>query len=260
MPSAPPATSPVHATPSLYRFGRGADALASWRSTPSAGEKAGLLLFAMDMHEPFCAAIAADPQLTHAAIVHDPFHVMKRANELVDELRRATFPRASAELRKVESGARWLILRADERLSEKERAKLQKLLRCNATLARACQVKEEPRAVLRSPTSASMAADLARILRRTQRRSCDPLRKLHETLKRRFERILALGEHRPPTGRIEALNNNWETLVRRGRGYRNLDALLLKLRFMLANPVRTRGDMSRFRVLADAETRPGMAA
>jgi hypothetical protein len=27
------------------------------------------------------------------------------------------------------------------------------------------------------------------------------------------EEIFALGEHHPPTGRIEALNNNWETLV-----------------------------------------------
>lgn len=246
--------------PLAYRFGRGAEALASWLSTLTAEEKAGILLFAMDMHEPFCAAIAADPQLAHAAVVHDPFHVMKRANELIDELRRATFHRASAELRKVGSGARWLFLRADEKLSETERARLSKLLRYNATLARAYQIKEELRAVLRSPTRASMAAGLARILRRTQRRDCVPLRKLHETLKRRLERILALGEHRPPTGRIEALNNNWETLVRRGRGYRNLDALLLKLRFMLANPVRTRGEMNRFRVLADTDTRRGIAA
>ena len=34
------------------------------------------------------------------------------------------------------------------------------------------------------------------------------------------------------TGRIEALNNNWETLVRRGRGYRDLNGMFRKLRFM----------------------------
>jgi hypothetical protein len=37
-------------------------------------------------------------------------------------------------------------------------------------------------------------------------------------------------------GRIEALNNNWETLVRRGRGYRDLLSLMRLLRFMVVHP------------------------
>ena len=43
------------------------------------------------------------------------------------------------------------------------------------------------------------------------------MRKLHESLKDHLAEIVALGELRPPTGRIEALNNNWETLVRTRR-------------------------------------------
>jgi hypothetical protein len=58
--------------------------------------------------------------------------------------------------------------------------------------------------------------------------------------------ILALAEHRPATGRIEALNNNWETLVRRARGYRDHQYLLRKLRFMVANPIRTNDGLKRF--------------
>jgi hypothetical protein len=45
------------------------------------------------------------------------------------------------------------------------------------------------------------------------------------------------------------LNNNWETAVRQARGYRNLDFLLLKLRFMTANPVRTDNGVRRFLAL-----------
>jgi len=63
------------------------------------------------------------------------------------------------------------------------------------------------------------------------------------------EEILAFGEHRPPTGRIEALNNNWETLVRRARGYRDYQYLLLKLRFMTVNPVRSVSGTQRFLAL-----------
>ena len=58
--------------------------------------------------------------------------------------------------------------------------------------------------------------------------------------------ILALAEYHPPTGRIEALNNNWETLVRRGRGYRDHQYLLAKLRFITANSVRNANDVKRF--------------
>jgi len=52
------------------------------------------------------------------------------------------------------------------------------------------------------------------------------MRELHESLLKHFDAIAALGEYHPPTGRIETLNNNWETLVRRGRGYRDLTSLM----------------------------------
>jgi len=61
--------------------------------------------------------------------------------------------------------------------------------------------------------------------------------------------IQALADHRPAAGRVEALNNNWETLVRRGRGYRDHAYLLLKLRFMVANPIRKEDGVKRFLAL-----------
>jgi hypothetical protein len=72
---------------------------------------------------------------------------------------------------------------------------------------------------------------------------------LHDTLNERWNEILALAEYRPPVGRVEALNNNWEALVRRGRGYRDHDHLLRKLRFMTANPIRTEDGIRRFLAL-----------
>ncbi|MCW5789821.1 MAG: transposase [Polyangiaceae bacterium] len=76
-----------------------------------------------------------------------------------------------------------------------------------------------------------------------------PCASFHDSLGRHWHEIIALAEHRPPTGRIEALNNNWETLVRRGRGYRDHQHLFRKLRFMVANPVRTDDGVKRFLAL-----------
>ena len=93
-------------------YGRGSETLKSWLDTLGPEQKAAIRLFACDMHEPFKKAIRDDPGLHHAAIVHDPFHVIKRAGEAVTELRRSIFFRASPELREVGRGTRWLVLRS----------------------------------------------------------------------------------------------------------------------------------------------------
>ena len=230
-------------------YGRGSETLKSWLDSLTAEQKAAIRLFATDMHEPFKKAIREDPALAHAAHVHDPFHVIKRAGEAVTELRRSIFFRAGPELRAIGKGTRWLVLRSWERQSDEQRAHLRQLFRLNGKLARAYQLVEELRAVLRAPDGKSLYDGLWRILRRTERRDNVPMRKLHESIKAHLDQIVALGELRPPTGRIEALNNNWETLVRRGRGYRNHAYLLAKLRFITANPVHNSAGIKRFLAL-----------
>jgi transposase len=226
--------------------GRDERSLSNWLGTLSTAQKAEITLFAVDMHLPFHNAIRADSQLDHAAIAHDPFHVMKRAGEAISEMRKDTFFRAGAALRAVGRGTRWLVLRPWEKCTPQQHAELRRLFSCNAQLARAYQINEELREVLRAPTRDAMEIGLDRILRRTQLRRHKHLRKLHESLERHREGILALGEYRPAAGRIEALNNNWETLVRRGRGYRDYAHMLLKLRFMTANPIRSQEGTQRF--------------
>jgi len=141
------------------------------------------------------------------------------------------------------------VLRPWVKCSPQQQARLRQLLSHNGQLARAYQISEELREVLRAPNRASMEIGLDRVLRRTQLRQNEHLRKLHDSLVKHREGILALGEFRPPVGRIEALNNNWETLVRRGRGYRNYDHFLLKLRFMVVNPIRSHEGTLRFLAL-----------
>ena len=230
-------------------FGRSQATVKEWLDTLTAAQKANIKLFASDMHAPFQAAVKADPALSHVAWVHDPFHVIKRANKAVDELRREIFFRAGPEMRAVGKGKRWLVLRAWEKCSKEQQAELRKLFSYNPRLANAYQILEELRSVLHAPDKASMTMGLQHILRRTRRRDNKPMRGLHDSLENHWDAIVALGEHRPPTGRIEALNNNWETLVSRGRGYRDLPYLLLKLRFMTANPIDNVDGTQRFLAL-----------
>jgi transposase len=198
--------------------------------------------------------------LEHAAIVHDPFHVTTLAGQMLDELRREVFFRAGPELRALGRGKRWLLLRAWERTTATEKTDLQKLLAHNRTLARGYQIKEELREALHAPNRAAIEIGLQRILRRTARHDIVAMRRLHDTLHERWNEIVSLAEHRPPVGRVEALNNNWETLVRRARGYRNYPYLLRKLRFMTATPIRNQDGIRRFLALGITPPMPQRCA
>jgi transposase len=103
-------------------YGRDSETLKCWLDSLSAERKAAIELFATDTHEPFKKAIRDDPALAHAALVHDPFHIIKRAGEAVTELRRSVFFRAGPELRAIGKGTRWLVLRAWQRQSDEQRA------------------------------------------------------------------------------------------------------------------------------------------
>jgi transposase len=234
--------------------GRREQTLASWLGTLKKQQKAAIQLFSMDMFDAFRNAVRNDPDLKHVATVHDPFHVMKRAGEAVDEVRRQVLFRAGPELRALGRGKRWLFLRAWIRLSSKQRDDIGRLLSGNRTLMQAYTVKEQLRDTLRAETRAEMELGLKQVLRRTARRANVPMRKLHESLLNHFDAIAALGEHHPPTGRVEALNNNWETLVRRGRGYRDLPSLMRLLRFMVVHPIRRSADVERFLALGLVRT------
>ena len=107
--------------------GRSEKTLRRWLESLSRDQKATVTLFAMDLHRPFWNAVDNTTGLEHAPIVHDPFHVMKLAGAMLDELRRDVFFRAGPDLRAVGKGRRWLLLRAWERVSEHDRIALRQL-------------------------------------------------------------------------------------------------------------------------------------
>ena len=229
--------------------GRSEETIKKWIDTQTPEQKRAVKLFVMDMHRAFMNAVRADSDLTDSVIIHDPFHVIKRVGQALDEVRREVLFRAGPELRSVGRGKRWLYLRAWENTTDDQKLELRLLFRANQKLQRAYEIAEEIRGALHAPSRQAMGLAFTRILQRTERRSNVALRSLHDSLRRHLPEFYGLADHRPATGRVEALNNNWEALVRRARGYRNLKYLLLKLRFMVANPIRSADGIKRFKAL-----------
>ena len=86
-----------------------------WLATLTTEQKSELRLFAMDMHRPFRNAVEQDEDLGHVVVAHDPFHLMKRANKAITEIRKDIFFRAGAFMRGVGRGTHWLVQRSWER-------------------------------------------------------------------------------------------------------------------------------------------------
>jgi len=67
----------------------------------------------------------------HCRIVYDKFHIMQRANEAVDEVRRVEFFRKGGEARGLVKGKRWLQLSRWIHLTEVKRQELNQLFALN---------------------------------------------------------------------------------------------------------------------------------
>jgi transposase len=62
----------------------------------------------VDMREPYRLSI--EQHAPNCRIVYDKFHVVQRANEAIDEVRRRNFFRKGGQMRGLVKGKRWLLL------------------------------------------------------------------------------------------------------------------------------------------------------
>ena len=116
--------------------GRREETLRRWLQSLSREQKSTIGSSRWTCAGPYWNAVDNTRGLEHAPIVHDPFHIMKLAGAMLDELRREVFFRAGPELRAIGRGRRWLLLRAWERSPSEDRVVLRRLLARNRTLAR----------------------------------------------------------------------------------------------------------------------------
>jgi transposase len=187
----------------------------------------GVWAVCVDMWEPF--RLSLQDHLPHARIIYDKFHVLRHASEALDETRRAESFRQGAEARGLVRGKRWLLLRSWANLDRADRQTLRDLFALNRRLAKAHLLKEQL-AQLWSYRYAGVARRfLTRWLQalRWQRRPA--FRKLGELLTRHLEGILNYCHEPVPFGTVEAINGNIRAMLRRGRGYRDHEYLLLKV-------------------------------
>jgi transposase len=198
----------------------------------------------VDMWEPFRLSI--EQWAPGCRIVYDKFHIMQHANQAIDEVRRAEFFRKGGQWRGLVKGKRWLLLTRWIHLSSGKRQELNSLFALNRKLFKAYLLKESLDRLWNYRYEGAMLSYLQRWMDQLRWQRLRPFQKLADMLVKHLDGILNYCRTKVPLGMVEAINGNIKSLLRRGRGYRNLRYLLLKAQRMAA----TRTEFVAFRKAA----------
>lgn len=181
----------------------------------------------VDMWKPFLLSLRE--HLPQAAIVFDKFHVIQHVNAAVDETRRQEFFRQRGRLRAVVRGKRWLFLTRWSHLSRSQRGKLNEAFALNRRLFKAYFLKEQIERLWTYTYDGAARRFFANWVASLRWQRLPAFKKLAETLKRHLEGILNYCRHKVSFGVVEAINGNIRSVIRRGRGYRDYEYLILKV-------------------------------
>jgi len=201
-----------------------------FRSQLSASQRERIESACVDMWEPFTASI--HEWAPNCCIVYDKFHIMQHANKAIDEVRRAEFYRKGGAMRSLVKGKRWLLLTRWVHLNSDKRQQLNQLFSLNRKLMKAYLLKESLERLWTYTYEGAMMRYLKSWIRQLRWQRLPAFEKLAYLLIDHLDGILNHCRVKVRFGVVEAINGNIKTLLRRGRGYKNLRYLLLKAQRM----------------------------
>jgi transposase len=157
--------------------------------------------------------------LPKARPIIDRFHIVKHANEAVDEVRREECKENS-----ILKNTRYLWLKNDSRLSSSQLANRSKLCRMNLKTARAFRMRLALQDIYACAGSKEEAEDLfAKLIQWMRRSRLEPMKKLASMLTNNMENILHYWDCNLTNGLLEGLNSVIQNIKNRARGFKNVE-------------------------------------
>jgi transposase len=164
---------------------------------------------------------------SHAVHVLDRFHVMQRINKAINDVRIAEVKQLEDDgYEAVLTGARWVLLKRPENLTERQAVKLKELLRYNLKSVRSQLMREDFQRFWQytSPTWAGKFLDAW--CTRAMRSQIKPMKKIARSLREKRELILNWfhAQGTISAGIVEGLNNKLKLITRKAYGFRTQEA------------------------------------
>ena len=203
-----------------------------FRTQLSRKQRQGIEAVCLDMWEPY--RLSLQEWVPNCRLVYDKFHILQHANAAIDEVRRAEYFRKGGRMRGLVKGKRWLLLSRWVNLDTGKKRQLNHLFRLNRRMLKAYLLKESLSRLWDYRYEGAMLRYLQNWIDQLRWQRLKSFEKLAWMLLDHLEGILNYCRTRIATGVVEAINGNIKTLLRRGRGYKDLRYLLLKAQRMAA--------------------------
>lgn len=201
-----------------------------FRTELSARQRQRIESACVDMWEAYTTSI--QQWAPNCSIVYDKFHIMQHANKAIDEVRRAEFYRKGGAMRSLVKGKRWLLLTRWVHLNSEKRQQLNHLFSLNRKVMKAYLLKESLERLWTYTYEGAMLRYLKSWTLQLRWQRLPAFEKLAHMLIDHVDGILNHCRTKVRFGVVEAINGNIKSLLRRGRGYKNLRYLLLKAQRM----------------------------
>ena len=196
---------------------------------------ARLQFICSDMWKAYLKVIAKKAK--HAVHILDRFHVMQRMNKAMNEVRAAEVKELKRDGYEPHlKGARWLLLKRPENLTEKQAVKLDALLQYNLKSLRSHLMKEDFQRFWEYWSPGWAGRFLDQWCTRAMRSKIEPMKKVARTLREKRELILNWfrAEGRISAGIVEGFNNKLKLFTRKSYGFRTQQAYEIALYHNLA--------------------------
>jgi transposase len=207
-------------------------------------QRSAITAVCTDIHRPYLNAVGT--ALQNAEIVFDKFHVLQHASAALDEVRRQEFFRSGAVMREHGRGKRWLLLRRWKTVRGSKRAELQALFVANRRLFKAYVLREQLDRLWTYKTRPGVLSFLMGWFKALRWQRLPEMERLGDFLLKHINGIAAFCDHAVRFGVVESINTTIKAVLRRARGMRDEEILLLKLKWATAHPIRSARDLMRF--------------
>ena len=185
----------------------------------------------LDLGGDSCDEVPAAPvELHRPQIVFDRYHVIAKANEAVDEVRRAE-SKTRPELKR----SRYVWLKNESNLTVKQREKLTWLTRPSMQLktTRAARWRDDFNGLYEQPTRDEAETYLRRWCYGAKRSRLGPIKEFVRMVEAHWEGIIAWQQSRLSNGLLEGTNSIVQAAKRRARGYRS-KAKMITIIYLIA--------------------------
>jgi transposase len=173
----------------------------------------------------------AEELLANASIVHDKFHIMKYANESVNQVRLAEHKWQKKEKESVLTGTKWLWLKKLQNFTDQDKKKWATLNLEILEGGKAWRLRELLNEFWNCPNTTSARKFFKFWYKKVKHSGLEPVKKVAEMIKKFFENIVTWWKYPITNSFAEGINSVIQEVKTVARGFRNFENYRIAILF-----------------------------